>query len=268
MITPRRSLPPGPRAASWLTAAALLAAAAGACNAVTGADGLSLDEQALAADATTSGGDGTDATTTTGAGGAANTGTSTGTDTGTDTGTATGTGGAPSACVYPPAPFGKSQGKTVPSTLKWQGYAEGATEPGTVSITDYYDCDGSKGIHAVLLDTSAEWCGSCVQEAQDLHSEMASWKAKGIRVLTLMIEDATQKKATVALADKWRQHFDIADTVAVVADPAGTFLPMGTVGLPLQMILDPRTMKLTKVVQGYGGPMPELLALAAKNAQP
>ena len=246
-----------PRAA--LVAASLLVASASACNAMTGADSLSLGEQSLQGDEgattsgeTTSGGAGGGSTTTTanGAGGA-------------------GTGGAaPSACEYPPPPFGKSEGKTVSNTLKWQGYGEGATDPGTVSITDYYDCDGSKGINAVLLDTSAEWCGACVQEAGDLHNEMAAWKAKGIRVLTLMIEDTSQQKATVALADKWRQKFKIADTVAVVADPAGTFLPMGSVGLPLQAILDPRTMKITKVVQGYGGPMPELLALAAKNATP
>lgn len=257
MITFGRSLPHDARRGSWLAALAVLLTGAGACNAMTGADSLSLGEQGLAADET-SGGDGT-------SGGGLNGGGNAG---GAGGAGATGSGGAAatSTCVYPSSPYGKSEGKTVSSAMKWQGYTEGATEPGTVSIADYYDCDGSKGINAVLLDTSAEWCGACIQEANDLHGEMASWKAKGIRVLTLMIEDATQKKATVALADKWRQKFKIADTVAVVADPAGSFLPMGSVGLPLQAVLDPRTMTITKVVQGYGGPMPELLALAAKNA--
>jgi hypothetical protein len=97
---------------------------------------------------------------------------------------------------------------------------------------------------------------------------MPTWSKKGIRVLTLMIEDAAQKKGTVALAEKWRQNFKIEDQVAVVADPNDTFLPMGSVGLPLQVLVDPRTMTITKVLQGYGGPMPEIAALATKNAKP
>ncbi len=242
---------------AWVTVGALLLAASGACNAMTGADGLSLGEQDLRASDTTGETAGTGDTTGTGATGGGGAGPGGG-----------GGGAASNACPYPASPYGKAEGKTVSGALKWQGYAEGATEPSTVAISDYYDCDGSKGINAILLDTSAEWCGACIQEAGDLQKEMPAWKEKGIRVITLMIEDASRVKATVKLADKWRTKFKIGDTVAVVSDPNGTFLPMGSVGLPLQAIVDPRTMTITKVLQGYGGPMPELLALAAKNAKP
>ncbi len=58
------------------------------------------------------------------------------------------------ACMYPPGPYGVAQGKIVPPTLKWQGYPEGGMAQGTLSIQDLYDCDGSKGINAIMFDTS------------------------------------------------------------------------------------------------------------------
>jgi len=40
-------------------------------------------------------------------------------------------------------------------SLSWQGYGEGpANQVTTISIQDYFDCDGSKGIHALMVETS------------------------------------------------------------------------------------------------------------------
>jgi hypothetical protein len=69
--------------------------------------------------------------------------------------TATGTGGTPPPpCEYPPPPYGVAQGQVVPPTLSWQGYAPGNGSVTTVSIQDFFDCDGTKGIRAVMVDTS------------------------------------------------------------------------------------------------------------------
>jgi hypothetical protein len=57
-------------------------------------------------------------------------------------------------CVYPSGPYGVSDGKVIPPTLKWQGYLAGGEVQGTLTSKELFDCDGSKGINAILFDTS------------------------------------------------------------------------------------------------------------------
>jgi hypothetical protein len=169
--------------------------------------------------------------------------------------------------MYPTGPYGTQSGDTLDPNLTWQGYSEGSNQPTTISIADYLDCDGSKGINAVLIDSSAIWCPACQDEATALPSDMQKWAPLGIRVLTLMIEDGQHMPATVANADQWKKNFGL-DTSAVVADPKYSMLPPGDVGLPYQTILDPRTMKVTTTQEGYSKNIPALIALAMKNAPP
>jgi hypothetical protein len=63
---------------------------------------------------------------------------------------------APTVCTWPPGPFGVSPNQIVPESLSWQGYAAGSDVPGTVAVRDFYDCDGSKAIDAVMFSTS-QW---------------------------------------------------------------------------------------------------------------
>ncbi|HZG44067.1 MAG TPA: hypothetical protein VEY93_14060, partial [Longimicrobium sp.] len=146
-----------------------------ACNAVTGAGDLRLRDVDEEEDE-----DDTNGGTTQGTGGMGGAG-------GADGGT---------ACVYPDPPvdgvYGKEIGDTVSNTYKWEGYAEGttdSTETSTISIESYLDCDGSKGINALMIATSGEWCGNCQQEASQLNANMSNkWEAMGIRLLTLMAQ--------------------------------------------------------------------------------
>src|SRR5262245_61872445 len=68
------------------------------------------------------------------------------------------TGGG--VCAYPEARYGYEAGDVSPPTLSWQGSAEQGRALG-VSLADYFDCDGSRGINAILVDQSAAWCGPC-----------------------------------------------------------------------------------------------------------
>jgi len=48
-----------------------------------------------------------------------------------------------------------STGSTLAPSLSWQGYDEGpATQATTISIEAYFDCDGTKGINALMVETS------------------------------------------------------------------------------------------------------------------
>ncbi len=138
--------------AVW-TCIGLAAPVFGACNMVTGADGIVIadeddDETSGAGQggATTAGPGATNGAggdpSTVGAGGMA---TSSGTQ---------GVGAGPTSCEYPAGPYGVGQGQVVPPTISWQGYAPGASAPSTITMESLFDCDGSKNINAIVVDTS------------------------------------------------------------------------------------------------------------------
>jgi hypothetical protein len=122
-----------------------------ACNMVTGADKLVLVDD----DDSTSSSSGVSVTgpgagpavgaggMTSGAGGAT-----------ASNGATSGAGASPTNCQYPAGPYGVAQGQTLPPSLSWQGYAPGGSQPVTVTVQDFFDCDGTRGIHAVLFDTA------------------------------------------------------------------------------------------------------------------
>jgi len=171
----------------------------------------------------------------------------------------------PPPCVYPSGPYGKTQGSVVAPTTQWQGYAPGAASISTISASDLYDCDGRNGINALLFDEAAEWCGPCQQEAQATPQFMQTWGPQGVKVLDLIIQNVQQQPATTATALEWRNAFNLAPVAYVVADPAFSFAHSGQNGLPMNILVDPRTMQITKIVEGYGGMDPAVSMLALKN---
>jgi hypothetical protein len=232
-------------AAAIFTLAAGLCSGTAACNAITGAGDLSVDPL-------------------NGGGGAGSTSAAAGTGQPTGSSAAGGT----TMCVYPTTGVGNKIGSVVPGSHKWQGYAEHADMVSTISIQDFYDCDGSKNINALLIDESAVWCGACNQEASEMAAKFKSkWDALGVHVLTLMVDDAEQGKgATTTTALNWKTQYKLTDG-AVAVDSALSFAPPGesTIGLPLQVIVDPRTMKIVDVQEGYSGDYSKLEGLAQMN---
>jgi hypothetical protein len=175
------------------------------------------------------------------------------------------------AAGYPQGPYGTSVGKVVNPGLSWQGYLPNATSASTVTPGDLFDCDGSKGINAVLIDVAAEWCAACQSQAANAPDLFAQYDALGIRAVTLVVQDQNEGPATIGTAEDWRQQFGLTD-VTVCADPAFSFAPIGqtSVSLPVTIVVDPRTMKIMKVDQGYVAAYPiqpdaEAVAIAQKN---
>src|SRR5207302_10685283 len=126
-----------------------------------------------------------------------------------------GTAGA-SACQYPAGPYGLRVGDVIDPSLTWQGYAENATAPSTIRITDLFDCDGSRGIHALLIDNSTQWCEPCQEEAKDLGTKMKGQLGQdGVHALTLLIEDVNSNPASVKTAEEWRKAFALTLTDVV-----------------------------------------------------
>ena len=161
---------------------------------------------------------------------------------------------APPACVYPAGPYGHQMGDILDPSLSWQGYLEGSAQATTVAVTDYYDCDGRKGIAAILLDQSATWCGECINEAYTDGPLMSgAWAQEGVKWITLMAQDAQSNPATLDTAMQWRNQYGL-DKVILCADPMWTLQSFGIPpssgavnGFPTNVVVDPRTMRITAI---------------------
>jgi hypothetical protein len=173
-------------------------------------------------------------------------------------------------CAYPTENRGTARGEVPGDNLTWEGYVDGSPETSQIGISEYYDCAAARGINALLVVQSATWCGLCQEEAGDIDrhmSEASGWRAKGIEVLTLMIEDIDGSPANVRTALNWRNQFKL-NTSTVAADPAFSFVDRTSdvIGLPEIIVIDPRTMEVIDVQQGYSGDHTLLEQVAARNA--
>jgi len=180
---------------------------------------------------------------------------------------------AQNACAagYPQGPYGTSVGKVVNPGFSWQGYLPGSSTVSTVRPQDLFDCDGSLGINAILIDVSAEWCAACQSQASSAPALAQQYDQLGVRVLTLVVQDASSAPATASTALEWRTQYELTDET-VVADPSFSFAPVNqtSVDLPVTIVVDPRTMTIMKVDQGYIAAYPpqpnaEAVAIAQKN---
>ena len=173
-------------------------------------------------------------------------------------------------CVYPAGPYGVDVNKVLDPTLQWTGYVPGATTPSTVKITDLYDCDGTKGLNAIVVDSAGQWCVACQGIAQEIPTWLSAkgdnYTKLGIQILNLVIQNNDYEPATVTTAQQWRDLF-MLDTIYVVADPSDTF---PTNALPYELLIDPRTMKVvhdlsTDSTATADGADPAVATLAKKN---
>jgi hypothetical protein len=167
-------------------------------------------------------------------------------------------------CAYPPGSYATATGSTAPPSLTWQCFPPGAAEPSTLKVTDLLDCDGSQGIGAVVFDESSTWCSDCQTEASSMDALMAQkWTSEHVRVVTLMVEDESHHAATIDTARAWRDHFQLK-LITVCADPAYTFKKTSGNGVPMSVLVDPRTMAV--VAKFYNTPdPPEVDQLALQN---
>jgi peroxiredoxin len=172
--------------------------------------------------------------------------------------------GSTLSCDYPAGPYGAQQGASVDADFQWK-----CAGP-SIASTDLFDCDGTKGINALVFDISAEWCAACTAEAADFKTLEPQYEKLGVKVVTLMIQDASHAPATVATATAWKQKYGL--TVDVCADPKFSFQPSGSgsLNLPFTIVVDPRTMRIVHESQGYLSHYPltpdkSILDLAKRN---
>lgn len=166
--------------------------------------------------------------------------------------------------AYPDGAAGTKQGLVFPD-VEIEGYREGTGEWTKLAMRDYYDPDGKKGITGVYVIVAAEWCGVCQQEAARLPKEYPAWRARGARFLQVLGQDSGGKPAYKAVVDRWQTRFHLG--LDVGADPKLDFMPKGATGFPTCFVIDPRTMKIVRVLPGVtsDGSIPGLEQVVTRN---
>jgi hypothetical protein len=172
---------------------------------------------------------------------------------------------APIPCdSYPSGPYGVQACDTVDPSLPWTGYLPGASGPSdqsTVQMSDFFDCNGSKKINALLVIAVEPQDGPSMAEANYVpfwlastpSTDAANWSEDGVVVLTLVMSSVNNTIARPMDAWNFRTSFGLGATY-VVADPSMVFksgIPGGlSNGLPANFLIDPRTMKVVKETHG------------------
>jgi hypothetical protein len=172
---------------------------------------------------------------------------------------------------YPKGPYGMGVGHVFPD-VTLQGYVGAAGSWTTIHLKDYYDPTGSRGVRGLYMTVSAPWCPACVAEGRSLPDRYTSeYKAKGARFLTVVVQDESHAPATRSTVDSWiatfHTNYDIASDGAITTLPTDA-QGNGSVALPYNYVIDPRTMKVAAVLSGpffTGGGIQGLDDLLAKN---
>jgi hypothetical protein len=122
----------------------------------------------------------------------------------------------------------------------------------TVALSDYYDPAGTKGVSLLLLNTAAIWCSACVSEHRTLPDYQRELGAKGLTILSTLFQDAERDPASLEDVERWIAKF--GTNFPMVADPD---LALGAYAspdsAPLNMLVDPRSMKILRKYVGDQG---------------
>jgi thiol-disulfide isomerase/thioredoxin len=171
----------------------------------------------------------------------------------------TGTTGGNLACrpsggteAYPAETGCGTEAGDIIADYSFQGRAAGATSPrGAIKLSDYYDPAGSKGLRYLVVDVSAFWCSYCKEEAPQLASLDAKYKARGVVWLTVVAQDGSRGVATDTDVDAWIKAYALV--TPAVSDPGQNLTSFFDPNqMPLNMIVDLKTMKIVAKITGSG----------------
>ncbi len=167
---------------------------------------------------------------------------------------------------WPDGPGGVKIDQIVPASFEWDGVKTGESSPTKLYVVDWYDPDGIKNIDAVLVITSKYDCQACVKEAKELESRASFWRDSGlnIKIVALVFNSPTNSPADISSAIQWKSMYSL-NSVDVGADPSALFAHKSLFSTPLNTVVDPRTMKVIEVREGYVDSYENLETLAYIN---
>ncbi len=154
--------------------------------------------------------------------------------------------------AYPAETGCGTEAGDVVADYSFPGRLAGATSPrGTIKLSDYYDPGGTKGLRYLVVDVSAFWCSYCKEEAPQLAALDAKYKAQGVVWFTIVAQDINRAVATDTDVDAWIKAYSLV--TPAVADPGQNLTSFFDPNqMPLNMIVDLKTMKIVTKITGSG----------------
>lgn len=97
---------------------------------------------------------------------------------------------------------------------------------------------------------------------------MQAWQNQGLKIkaATMLVDGPSGGTPTTADAQLWKNQYGL-QSIYVVADPGYSLVPGTTVGTPQTTIVDPRTMQVVFLQEGWAGQFPPQLAQLAQSNQ-
>ncbi|MBI5533181.1 MAG: hypothetical protein HY898_10720 [Deltaproteobacteria bacterium] len=182
-----------------------------------------------------------------------------------DAGTSSPPPDAEPACNYPTSASGTTVGKMLSPSIKWTGYVPDSSSTTTFSTSELLDCDGSRGINAILFVNGSVDCQACQAEAQSLPSMMQSWGPAGVVVVYLLLADSNGSTPSAQMVQQWRSQFKL-QSIYLAADPMFALYSDLATAIPYEVLVDPRTMKIVDIYLG-GANDDKVLSFANQNKQ-
>jgi hypothetical protein len=178
-----------------------------------------------------------------------------------------GAGGSPTDCDYPTPATGQGVrvDEILPAELAWDGFAPMEDSPRRIGIDELHDCDGTHGIHALLLSTIQPGTLASENHAAAVRELLPAWHTQGIGVAFLLLYDEGGAHVSIEGVASWRNDTIVRD-VFVLADPDFLLVAGGMVNTPQNQVVDPRTMRVVTIAEGHPFDAAPLEALAADNA--
>jgi hypothetical protein len=160
---------------------------------------------------------------------------------------------------YPTGPYGRDVGATIQnlSFLGWRDAKAAGYDPSkleVVSLSDFYDPTGSKGIRLLALNSAAVWCGVCREEYKQLKRDgiYAKYRPKGVEMLGVLFEDNNYDPAKPSDLKVWGGPTAHDVPFPLVIDPGfKTGAYFSSDATPMNMLIDTRTMEILDVAMGY-----------------
>lgn len=157
---------------------------------------------------------------------------------------------------YPAPPYGTRKGAVI-ENFRFLGWSNpklvdfDTAQLKTVSLADFYDPSGAKGISYLVVTSTAVWCGVCRLEYDDFRQgQVEKYSAQGVEFLGALFEDNDAGPARPRDLELWADLYDVA--FPFVLDPGfalGAFFDRAST--PVTMVLDARTMEILWLEVGW-----------------
>lgn len=135
----------------------------------------------------------------------------------------------PAARTYPAGPYGSSVCRRL--------------EPFSLNKCDgsqwQFQNDGWSDAAATVVIISAGWCVPCQMEAGQIERELGPYVARGVRVVTVLVQDPNHTAITPTFCGTWTSRYHL--TIPVLMDPAQILQPYYPgLAFPGNLIVDAR----------------------------